>query len=53
MASQEDKGDSSEDANTSSTSQKLAVLNNNSYAPSAAGSVVEAMDGFGGTVLIR
>lgn len=30
-----------------------ALVKNNTYVPSAAGSVIEAQDGFGGTVLIR
>jgi tRNA U34 5-methylaminomethyl-2-thiouridine-forming methyltransferase MnmC len=49
-----EKGNPSEEENdiTKKQSQSLA-LPNNSYTPSVAGSVLEAIDGFGGTVLIR
>jgi hypothetical protein len=51
MATVTDRGDSSEDGNNADSSK--VALPHNSYQPSAAGSVLEAMDGFGGTVLIR
>jgi hypothetical protein len=51
MATVTDRGDSSEDGGNANSSK--VALPHNSYQPSAAGSVIEAMDGFGGTVLIR
>ena len=46
------KTDSSTDVVTSEKSQ-LAKVPRNHYQPSAAGSVIEAEDGFGGTIFIR
>lgn len=51
MATVTDRGYSSEDGGNENSSK--VALPDSSYQPSAAGSVIEAMDSFGGTVLIR